>query len=489
MITCTTLVSGSTPAVATSPPGNSTLHLAAAKARNAVKAAQDAAANANQVASQSVHINDQTRAALDEARGALRDARAQAHGLSKEQHQQLKDAEKKLLDATHNAEFGRLRQAEYLKAQGRLRATITKTSKAEESSVKESNIRKLEKALNTSQSTAQSELGYLRQELDVLRQKLAEMRADALAKGGTYVDDASTIEEYDDTTLDHAEKSAEDLENKIKNAEHSGLKMSTDEVKAKIEKLRETVARLEFKPTPPIVREHGELHIAIPKATPPPKDKGAIRYEMPVKKSIAPLPIRELDNVPLHTIPKKYMRTARLIEFKNASAVSAAPSPAQAVGSFDTVEMPTEDLEPFGRENTAQELTEASIRESNAMVDQIERAEIAEEKRAVHRALTRLRGAAIANFDGVARAQTRNIDGYAKNNRWSAEHKLKHLADEERDVSKWAFPENADLLEKRSNLSKAADLNATSLQNTSNLTGSAKVLPLHRNTTNASKHK
>lgn len=81
--------------------------------------------------------------------------------------------------------------------------------------------------------------------------------------------------------------------------------MSTDEVKAKIEKLRETVARLEFKPTPPIVREHGELHIAIPKATPPPKDKGAIRYEMPVKKSIAPLPIRELDNVPLHTIPKK----------------------------------------------------------------------------------------------------------------------------------------------------------------------------------------
>ena len=40
------------------------------------------------------------------------------------------------------------------------------------------------------------------------------------------------------------------------------------------------------------------------------------------------------------------------------------------------------------------------------MVDQLERAEVAEEKRAVFRALTRLRGAAITSFDGVARSQT-----------------------------------------------------------------------------------
>ena len=48
------------------------------------------------------------------------------------------------------------------------------------------------------------------------------------------------------------------------------------------------------------------------------------------------------------------------------------------------------------------------------MVDQLERAEVAEEKRSVFRALTRLRGAAITSFDGVARSQTGNIDEYNK---------------------------------------------------------------------------
>lgn len=106
--------------------------------------------------------------------------------------------------------------------------------------------------------------------------------------------------------------------------------------------------------------------------------------------------------------------------------------------------MPYGDLEPFGREDTAQELTESSIRESDSMVDQLERAEVAEEKRAVFRALTRLRGAAITSFDGVARSQTGNIDQYNKVHKWRNSHPLHHLADEEADIAKWAFPDNAD---------------------------------------------
>jgi len=106
--------------------------------------------------------------------------------------------------------------------------------------------------------------------------------------------------------------------------------------------------------------------------------------------------------------------------------------------------MPYGELEPFGREDTAQELTEDSISESNQMVDQLERAEVAEEKRSVFRALTRLRGAAITSFDGVARSQTGNIDQYNKIHQWRTTHPLHHLADEESDVSKWAFPDNAD---------------------------------------------
>jgi len=103
--------------------------------------------------------------------------------------------------------------------------------------------------------------------------------------------------------------------------------------------------------------------------------------------------------------------------------------------------MPFGQLEPFGREDTAQELTEQSISESNEMVDQLERAEVAEEKRAVFRALTRLRGAAITAFDGIARTQTGNIDEYAKKNQWRAQHPVHHLAQEESDISKWAFPD------------------------------------------------
>lgn len=106
--------------------------------------------------------------------------------------------------------------------------------------------------------------------------------------------------------------------------------------------------------------------------------------------------------------------------------------------------MPYGELEPFGRENTAEELTASSIHESDAMVDQLERAEVAEEKRAVFRALTRLRGAAITSYDGIARAQTGNIDEYARTYQWRKNHPVRHLAQDEADVQKWAFPDGAE---------------------------------------------
>eukprot|EP00439_Symbiodinium_sp_Y106_P003299 s3573_g1.t1 len=93
--------------------------------------------------------------------------------------------------------------------------------------------------------------------------------------------------------------------------------------------------------------------------------------------------------------------------------------------------MPFAELEPFGRETTGQDLTEASIRESDAMIDQIEKAEIAEEERSVFRALTRLRGAALASFDGIARAHEHNIQEYAQENQYRKVHPVKHLAEEE----------------------------------------------------------
>jgi len=143
--------------------------------------------------------------------------------------------------------------------------------------------------------------------------------------------------------------------------------------------------------------------------------------------------------------PDSKLATGSLKEFlvaKDDAAASATP--VQEKGIDVDTEMPYGELEPFGREDTAQELTEQSIKESDEMVDQLERAEVAEEKRSVFRALTRLRGAAITSFDGVARAQTGNIDEYNKTHKWRKTHPLHHLADEESDISKWAFPDNAD---------------------------------------------
>merc|ERR1719335_618648 len=129
------------------------------------------------------------------------------------------------------------------------------------------------------------------------------------------------------------------------------------------------------------------------------------------------------------------------------TAAAASEEPVQEKGIDIDTEMPYGELEPFGREDTAQELTEQSVKESDEMVDQLERAEVAEEKRSGFRALTRLRGAAITSYDGVARAQTGNIDEYNKIHQWRVTHPLHHLADEESDISKWAFPDNADLIQ------------------------------------------
>lgn len=102
--------------------------------------------------------------------------------------------------------------------------------------------------------------------------------------------------------------------------------------------------------------------------------------------------------------------------------------------------LPHGDFQAFGGEDTARALTAQSITESNKMIDQIERAEVAETKRSVYRALTRLRGAATSAYDGVAKTQMGNIDEYAVSNRFRATHEVRHLANDERDVKTWAFP-------------------------------------------------
>ena len=95
----------------------------------------------------------------------------------------------------------------------------------------------------------------------------------------------------------------------------------------------------------------------------------------------------------------------------NLQAEESAPD------GIDTA-MPCGEIEPYGGEHTTQELSEQSVNESDEMVDQLERAEVAEGKRVLSRDSTRLRGAAITSFDGIPRSQTGNIDEYNKLHKW-----------------------------------------------------------------------
>lgn len=106
-------------------------------------------------------------------------------------------------------------------------------------------------------------------------------------------------------------------------------------------------------------------------------------------------------------------------------------------------------VEPFGQEEPAKKLTKASVKESDGMIDQIETAQGVEAKRAVYRSLTKLRGATIASYDGMAKGHLGNVDRYNTKHSWRKEHPMRHLAEEEADVNVWAFPKSGSKTTKK----------------------------------------
>jgi len=289
------------------------------------------------------------------------------------------------------------------KAEGKLReATKTadygKLKKLEDRNAMDLKKDRMQEQMNSRKSKKDAELEQMRQEIKHLREQLKE-------KGG----DAETDKEMQDM---------EEMLNKDPD------KAENDELKAEIGRLREQISRME-------------------------KDEGAVSYDVPkVKNAPQAVKSEEQDEEEKEELMKdvemKPLGGAKMEAHMAPMPAAEEVTPVQEKGIDIDTQMPYGDLEPFGREDTAQELTESSVRESDEMVDQLERAEVAEEKRAVFRALTRLRGAAITSFDGVARSQTGNIDEYNKVHKWRKTHPLHHLADEESDVTKWAFPDNAD---------------------------------------------
>jgi hypothetical protein len=91
-------------------------------------------------------------------------------------------------------------------------------------------------------------------------------------------------------------------------------------------------------------------------------------------------------------------------------------------------------IAPFGKEDTAKELQSHAAKTQDTLVDAVENAEVAEIKRAVFRALTRLRAATIKEFDTIARLETQAIDAYNDAHHYRAENPLAHLHEDEAPV-------------------------------------------------------
>ena len=114
----------------------------------------------------------------------------------------------------------------------------------------------------------------------------------------------------------------------------------------------------------------------------------------------------------------------------------AEPAPEDQLAKEMThdLEMNFNKIAPFGKEDTAKELQDHAAKTQDTLVDAVENAEVAEIKRAVFRALTRLRAATIKEFDTIARLETQAIDAYNDAHHYRAENPLSHLHEDEAPV-------------------------------------------------------
>mmetsp|Transcript_53752 Transcript_53752/g.129480 ORF Transcript_53752/g.129480 Transcript_53752/m.129480 type:complete len:274 (-) Transcript_53752:1-822(-) len=128
------------------------------------------------------------------------------------------------------------------------------------------------------------------------------------------------------------------------------------------------------------------------------------------------------------------VRAARLRRGGGLRREAPAPERQLAEEMTHDLEMNFNKIAPFGKEDTAKELQDHAAKTQDTLVDAVENAEVAEIKRAVFRALTRLRAATIKEFDTIARLETQAIDAYNDAHHYRAENPLAHLHEDEAPV-------------------------------------------------------
>jgi len=134
----------------------------------------------------------------------------------------------------------------------------------------------------------------------------------------------------------------------------------------------------------------------------------------------------------LALVAQKKFTTFSFIQLSSHSR--KAPEDELAKEMTHDLEMNFNKIAPFGKEDTAKELQDHAAKTQDTLVDAVENAEVAEIKRAVFRALTRLRAATIKEFDTIARLETQAIDAYNDAHHYRAENPLAHLHEDEAPV-------------------------------------------------------
>jgi hypothetical protein len=150
---------------------------------------------------------------------------------------------------------------------------------------------------------------------------------------------------------------------------------------------------------------------------------------------VGPLPpVNVLKSNPQAFAPPSHasMQQQKPKDEKKATPGPPAATPAKEVATQAPV---VARIAPFGKEDTATELTKHAERTQDTLVDAVENAEVAEVKRAVFRALTRLRAASIKEFDTIARLETQAIDEYNDAHHYRAENPLSYIHQAESEVA------------------------------------------------------
>jgi hypothetical protein len=142
----------------------------------------------------------------------------------------------------------------------------------------------------------------------------------------------------------------------------------------------------------------------------------------------------DLEVAPVHHNRSTPQKTRLAQIGMRTTRVGRAPEDDLAKEMTHDLEMNFNKIAPFGKEDTARELQDHAAKTQDTLVDAVENAEVAEIKRAVFRALTRLRAATIKEFDTIARLETQAIDAYNDAHHYRAENPLAHLHEDEAPV-------------------------------------------------------